>query len=488
MNAGTSPGWRSGILSKRRMEERMRSPKIGLLPLYVELYDLTMPEARPDIDAAHRAASANLRAEGLTVVDVPVCRLANEFEEAVRLFEARDVDAIVTLHLAYSPSLESEKALTGTSLPLIIMDTTPNYTYDQHTDMSALMLNHGIHGVQDMCNLLLRNGKKFMIYAGHMEHSDVLKKVAAACRSAMVAHELRASRVGMVGEPFEGMGDFQVPYDELKRDIGIDVVPYDFQKGAERVRSVSQREIDLEHESDRRRFIFDESVTREVYDRSARTSLAIRKWVAEENLSAFTINFLATEGSRPGLPVMPFTECSGAMARGIGYAGEGDVLTAALVGAMLSAFPETTFTEMFCPDWEHGSVFLSHMGEYNFAVADGKPVLQEKPFPFTSAENPTAAYQTMKGGRAVLVNFAPFGGGRYTLTLAGGEMLAIRGENKMAAATNGWFKPDASLEHFLATFSQNGGTHHCVLVYGDVLEELKPLSQFLNCKLVIIDR
>lgn len=132
----------------------MRNPKIGLLPLYVELYDLTTPEVRPAIDAAHDHTAQRLEAAGLEVVRAPVCRLAAEFARAVEIFEQADVDAIVTLHLAYSPSLESEKALAGTKLPLIILDTTPGETYDQFTDPAALMLNHGIHGVQDMCNLL----------------------------------------------------------------------------------------------------------------------------------------------------------------------------------------------------------------------------------------------------------------------------------------------------------------------------------------------
>ena len=464
----------------------MRNPKIGLLPLYVELYDLTTPEIRPDIDAAHKLASDNLKKQGLDVVDVAVCRLANEFEEAIAKFEAEDVDAIVTLHLAYSPSLESEKALAATKLPLIIMDTTPSYTYDQYTDGSALMLNHGIHGVQDMCNLLIRNGKKFSVFAGHMDHSNVLSQVASAAKSAMIAHEMSKARVGIVGGAFAGMGDFQIPFEELKEDLGIEVVQYDFEKGAERVAAVTQADIDAEYEIDKEYFDIDPNLTREVYDRTTPTCLAIRKWAEEEKLTGYTINFRATEGVPAGLPTMPFTECCKAMVSGLGYAGEGDVLTAALTGAILAAYEETTFTEMFCPDWEHGSVFLSHMGEFNYAIADGKPLLQEKPFPFTDAENPTVAYQTMKGGRAVFINLAPFGNGQYTLTLAPGEMLSISGENKQAQATNGWFKPDVSLEEFLATFSQNGATHHSVLVYGDVLNELAPLADFLGCKLVVI--
>lgn len=464
----------------------MRNPKIGLLPLYVELYDLTTPEVRPDIDAAHAYASKCLSRRGMEVVDVPVCRLAGEFETAIAQFESADVDAIVTLHLAYSPSLESEKALANVKLPLIILDTTPSYTYDQNTDPDQLVLNHGIHGVQDMCNLLIRNGQVFRVCAGHLDHSDVLNQVYAACKAAMVAHELKKARVGLVGEPFAGMGDFRVPYGELKRDLGICVVPYDFEKGAERIAAVTRKEIDEEYAADLERFEIDPKLSREVYDRTAKTSLAIRRWAEEEKLSAYTINFLETEGSNPGLPVMPFTECCTAMVNGVGYAGEGDVLTAGLVGALLSAFPETTFTEMFCPDWEHGTVFLSHMGEFNYGIAEGKPLLKEKPFPFTSAENPTVAYRTMKGGRAVLLNLAPFGEGRYTLTLAAGEMLKIHGENRMADAVNGWFKPDVPLERFLEQYSQNGATHHSALIYGNVLEQLLFLGEILKCKQVVI--
>jgi L-arabinose isomerase len=263
-------------------------------------------------------------------------------------------------------------------------------------------------------------------------------------------------------------------------------VPYDFARAAEGIEKTTQAELDREYEADSKTYEVDPALTREVYDRSARVCLAVRRWVEEEKLSAFTINFLETEGSRPGLPVMPFTECCRAMAHGVGYAGEGDVLTAALVGALLTVYPETTFTEMFCPDWAHGSVFLSHMGEYNYRIAAGKPLLQEKPFPFTSAENPTVAYQTMKGGRATFLNLAPFGNGRYGLTMAGGEMLKITGENKMAAAVNGWFRPDAPLERFLEGLSLAGATHHSALVYGVTPEQLAPLADFLGCERHIV--
>ena len=464
----------------------MKKPKIGFLPLYVLLYDQTSPEVRPDIDAFCELAAKNLRKQGLEVVDAPVCRLADEFEEAVDTFQKEDVDAVVTLHLAYSPSLESEGALKKLQVPIIVMDTTPDYVYDQSTEMGAMMLNHGIHGVQDMCNLLRRNGKKFRVYAGHMEHSKVLERVADAARVAMMAHALKTARVGLVGEPFRGMGDFLVPFDVLRQDLGVLTVPYDFEEGKRRIAAVTEQELWQEFEEDKKQFVMDSCLTREVYDRSARVCLAIRKWVQEEKLSAFTINFMETEGSNPGLPVMPFIECCKAMSRGQGYAGEGDVLTAALTGALLAGYEEVTFAEMFCPNWKGNSVFLSHMGEFNYKVADGIPVMEEKPFPFTSAGNPTAAYKSMKPGRAVLVNLAPVEEHQYAMSIMPGQMLKVEGSNTMEHAVNGWFQPDMPLAEMLERLSQAGGTHHSVLVYGADPAELALLADFLGFEKCIL--
>lgn len=458
----------------------MKLDTIGLLPHYLKLYDDTCPQMRPRIERFAATIRDALAAEGLTVSQAPVCRVREEFQAAVDAFEAEDVAAIVTLHLAYSPSLESADALAGTKRPLIILDTTENYAFDNSVDADEILYNHGIHGVQDLCNLLRRRNKSFQIFAGHYTESDVLHRAARACRSAILAQRMRTARVGLVGDPFAGMGDFNVPFDELKRDFGLEVVCYNEAEGAERIAAVTQAELDAEYAADGELFSIDKSVTRPLYDRTARVSLALRKWQQEQGLTALTVNFLATEDSNPALPVMPFTECSKMMTRGVGYAGEGDVLTAALVGALLAIFPETTFSEMFCPDWKGNSIFLSHMGEFNYRICDGRPRLTEKDFPFTNAENPTVAYGTFRPGKAVYVNLAPNGDGRYTLICAEGEVLPTVGTNRMLESVNGWFRPNARVADFLERFSACGGTHHSAMVYGECVKELEMLASFMG--------
>ena len=86
----------------------MNKLKIGLLPFYLELYDKSMPEKRRKAEKFYKVITTELEKRQMEVITSQVCRLANEFDSAVKLFEEAKVDAIVTLHLAYSPLLSWE--------------------------------------------------------------------------------------------------------------------------------------------------------------------------------------------------------------------------------------------------------------------------------------------------------------------------------------------------------------------------------------------
>ena len=79
--------------------------KIGLLPLYIDIYDISSPHIRPRMKAFYEKIASDFEARGVQVErTADFCRLKPEFAAAVSQFEAAAVDAIVTLHMAYSPS------------------------------------------------------------------------------------------------------------------------------------------------------------------------------------------------------------------------------------------------------------------------------------------------------------------------------------------------------------------------------------------------
>lgn len=463
----------------------MTQPKAGLLPLFLELYDRSLPHMRKRLEKFTNDIVAQLEKRGITIVQAPVCRLASEFKAAIQDLEKQGVDSIITLHLAYSPSLESSEALANTRLPIIVLDTTPDAAFGSNQDGNGILYNHGIHGVQDMCNMLLRNGKPFQIEAGPWKHSDVLDRVARHAVSARLAAAMKGGRVGQIGPAFKGMGDFAIPAATLRRTIGVETIPCTPAALKALLPAIDDPAIDEELALDKQAFDIDPKLDPAVHRYSIQAGLAVRRWMEKNRLNAFSVNFLNID-SKSALPTVPFLEASKAMARGQGYAGEGDVLTASLVGALASVFPETTFTEMFCPDWKGGIVFLSHMGELNPKLVQGKAKLLTRPFPYTNTKPPAQLVGCFKAGQAVFVNLAPGPDNKYSLILAPVKMLCPSGQAKLQGSIRGWMKPALPISEFLAEYSKVGGTHHAALVYGNVLAELTGFGELMGWKTVII--
>ena len=94
----------------------MEKVKVGFLPLYLALYDERAKAARPNIEKYRDDLVAALERTGIELVKADICRIAPEFKDAVATFEREGVDAIVTVHLAYSPSLECIDALAATTI------------------------------------------------------------------------------------------------------------------------------------------------------------------------------------------------------------------------------------------------------------------------------------------------------------------------------------------------------------------------------------
>lgn len=457
--------------------------KIGLLPLYVKLYDDKLPELRIRLEKFYGEIVKMFEGRNITVLTSDFCRVADEFQSAVGRFERENADAIVTLHMAYSPSLESIDALSGTKLPLIVLDTTQTLEFTNEQNPDEIMYCHGVHGVMDMCAMLTRRGKRYAIAAGHYKESDVVERACGYIRAAVSAKSLPASRVGLIGGDFEGMGDFQVPDDELKNRFGIEVLRLSAAEMSGYYETITENETECERQENREKYLMNDNVIPEEYDKSLKSCLAVRKCVKAKRLNALSVNF-SRMGKESGLPSMPFLECCKSMERGIGYAGEGDVLTASFVGALLQGYPEATFVEIFCPDWKNNLVFLSHMGEMNYRIAGCTPEITRAGVNYSPGEFPYAGYSRMKGGKGVFLNISR-GKDDYKLLLSAAEMVSYDDDN-FSGAIRGWMATGGTCADFLRDLSVNGATHHSIFVYGGEVQSLRYFGELLGLETVVI--
>ena len=456
----------------------MNKIKIGLMGLYIKLYDdCKLQEIRDRSEAFYETLAVALEGEGFEVVRNPICCVHDEFKACVEKFENEGVQCMVTWHAAYSPSLESIDVLAATKLPIVVLDTTETFDFSPTSDPAEINMNHGIHGVMDMTNMLMRRGKAYAIAAGHYPNSDVIKKTAGYVRAAAGAMSLAGTKVGTVGGSFDGMGDFLVSDEELLQRFGVTAVYATGEELTALRNAVTDEEIDAEIKYDLENFVPLNEFSRETHEKTTRNCLAVRKWLEKEGIYAFTVYFREIRPEN-GLVVMPFIEASKAMARNVGYAGEGDVLTASITGALMRGFGDTAFVEIFCPDWKNGSVCLSHMGEINLALCQNKPEIKEIPFTFGQADDPVVCYGCYKSGEAVFINVFKDDEDKYNMLLSPVDMLDNAGD-KFAGTVRGWMKPRMPLGDFLEKISRAGVTHHSTLVYNGSLEELEYFGRLL---------
>ncbi|NLE12199.1 MAG: hypothetical protein GX628_00825 [Clostridiales bacterium] len=448
--------------------------KVGLLPLYLKLYDDTEPDRRVGIEAFHALIANSLTKLGIEVVNVPVCRVKEEFDDAVSIFERDGVDAIFMLCLAYSPSLESSYALARTSLPIIVLNTTPDSNFDWDTSPVEADYNHGITGVQDICNMLLRSGKHFEIFSGHHE-GGVLNAAAEASVAARMARLLKTSRVGVIGDPFKNMGDFQLGGNKLRELLGIETVKLDLSKPFEAAKADDK--VKAEYRRDCNQYNTNR-ITADDYALAAPGELALRAWIRAERLNAFTLSYITppvVNGEVYRLP--PPIAAGKAMRDGIGYAGEGDAITAALTYTLLAASDDVTFTEVYCPDWQGGTLFLRRFGELNPRVCEGRASMVMSGSIGDMPSQPAFA-GVYRHGEALLVSLSPLTDDRFGLIVSPGELSVPSGANRHSDYVCGRFKPSVPIEKFLSEYSRLGGIHHSVLVYGLPESLLKLFAAF----------
>jgi len=461
------------------------APHVGVLPLYIALYDEVRPEARPEMQAFADRVADTLEGAGLRVERAPIACVRHEVEAAIRELMRREVELLATLHLAYSPSMEAIDALCEAHVPLLLLDTTPSERFGADATAADMFRNHGIHGVQDLACMLRRHERPYLLAVGHVDDPAFLADVVSAARAAQATRALRTMRVLVLGDPFPGMGDFTVTEDVMRARLGIESHWATIDALAQAAAQVPEEEVAAEGAADAERFDLSH-VSDEVLARTNRVGLGVRRMIDEAKAGAFSLNFASFTGES-GVGTVPFLEASKAMARGIGYGGEADALTAGLVGALGRAGCRVTFTEMFCPDWTEGTVFMSHMGECNLAIACGDTKLVEKQYAFSTVGNPAVAIPKLEPGTATLVNLAPAPHDSFDLIAARVEVLDRGPVPGFPDVPHFWLRPvDRDLRGFLQRYSELGGTHHVALCMGDEVALAARLAQMLGIGFAVV--
>jgi L-arabinose isomerase len=459
--------------------------KVGMLGLMLELYDM-WPELK-----VQEAAFANELVGALSPfaeVEFPgVCNTKEQVDTAVRAFEAAGKDIILVVLLTYAPSHIALQALLHTPLPILIFNTQKLIGIDLNTLSDETTQNHGMHGVQDLTNVLLRARRAFHLVTGHYQDKGALTELEAWCQAARAVKMLRRMRIGQIGYAMEGMGDFGLDETAFLSQLGVQVHHIAMKALATKAQEAPQALIKDLMDEDRSRFEIASDITPDEHAASLRLEWALRETLQTGKMQGFTYHFLAV-GEEGWLETVPFLAAAKLLGEGYGFGGEGDVTSAAAVSLMNVLAGEANFTEMFTMDFAHDAVLMMHMGEGNWKLARmDEPVrmlrstLKLVPTKF----DPLLLAFSLKPGDVTLTSLTTTAMGKLKFVVTEGQVLDFPYIKDMARPSYK-FSPNGKLEDFLTRYSLAGGSHHQALAYGCWARTMEKVAALLGIECAIV--
>jgi L-arabinose isomerase len=442
-----------------------RRPRIGILGIMQDLYDDMIPGIAQRQEGYAAELAASLAAVGDFVPGKPV-KYREDAERAMREFEDSDLDGVLVVMLTYGPAMRVARLLAQSRLPVCLANIQPEPAVTAAWDMADMTYNQGVHGAQDTANAMVRAGRRVTVITDDWKADSFKVAVGRFARAAASVTRWKSLKTAIFGYAMNDMGDIRVDESALVRTLGpeiLAVAPGDMYRG---MLAVTQAQADEIIAYEDARFEIDPRLSAEERQDHARMQAAIEQILIDRGFGAYTAHFDAI-GEDGRFSRLPLAAASSLMAKGYGYAAEGDVLTACLVAAGHTLIGDAHFTEMYAMDFPSDSVLMSHMGEGNWRIArSDRPVrLIKRPLGIGRLADPPTFLFQYEPGPATLAALVSLEGERFRLVVAEGENLDMP-ELPALEMPYGQFRPATGLRACLDGWLSAGGPHHEVMNLG----------------------
>jgi L-arabinose isomerase len=460
-----------------------RKPRIGILGIMQDLYDDMIPGIAQRQEGYAAELAAHLSDVGEFIPSKAI-KYRADAERAMREFENADVDGVMVVMLTYGPAMRVARLLAETRLPVCLANIQPEPSVTPAWTMDDMTYNQGVHGAQDTANAMVRAGKRFTVLTDDWKSASFRADVGRWARAAAAATAWKQLKVAIFGYAMNEMGDIRVDESALVRSLGPAIISVAQGDLWREMQEVSQAAIDDVISFEDSTFEIDPRLSTEERTDHVRMQVAIEQILAREGYGAYTAHFDAI-GEDGRFARLPLAAASSLLAKGYGYAAEGDVLTACLVFAGHVLIGNAHFTEMYAMDFPSDSILQSHMGEGNWQIArSDRPVkLIKRPLGIGRlADPPTFVFQ-LQPGPATLAALVSLEGERFRLVVAEGENLDSQ-ELPALEMPYGQFRPASGLRKCLNGWLSNGGPHHEVMNLGHHAADWKAFCQVTGIEFV----
>ncbi|MFP5042030.1 L-arabinose isomerase [Parasediminibacterium sp. JCM 36343] len=379
--------------------------------------------------------------------------------------------------------------------PLLHFHTQFNRDIPWETiDMDFMNLNQSAHGDREFGFMMSRMRLNRKVVVGHWQDTESLQQINDWTRAAAGWHDWQGAKFARFGDNMRYVAVTEGDKVEAEIKFGYSVNTYGIGDLVKVINEISDAAIDTLVQEYADSYTLVPSLLKGGQQHSslreaAKIELGLQTFLEAGNFKGFTDTFEDLHGMKQ----LPGIASQRLMAKGYGFAGEGDWKTAALVRAMKvmgsgmkggNSFMED-YTYHFNPD--NKLVLGSHMLEICESIASGKPSCEIHPLGIGGKEDPVRLVFNSAPGPAINASIVDMGN-RFRMLV--NEVLAVAPVNalpNLPVARVLW-KPYPNMHVGCAAWILAGGAHHTGYSQNLTAENLQDFAEMAGIEFVLIGK
>jgi L-arabinose isomerase len=437
-----------------------------------------------------------VRAYGVRVVDFGLVDDSQTAYAALAHIRQANLDLLFVDMVTYATSATFAPLIQGLDIPIVLVVLQPDIAMNYARANTFLQLsNDDFCSVPEFANVAVRMGKRIpdLILGYEAGDAQAEGEIAEWCQIAMVLHDLKTARIGLMGHVLEAMYDMHTDPALITRTFGCHVVQCEPDEILLHYRQVSAADIERMQARILSFFNTPDPVSDAITFRlkeedlhtAAKAAVALERFAGAKDLTGLAYYYEGEAGSEMQQLVTNFAVGNSLLiAAGFPMCGEFDLKTCLGMLIMDRLGIGGSFAEFHPLDFRRDSVLVGHDGPHHLNIADGKPVLRSLGVYHGKPGSGAGVEFKIKEGPLSMLSVTVNALGRLKFVIAEGESL--QGEIPPTGNTNshGYFKPD--LRTFLRRWVAEGPTHHFALGIGHHAKTIQKIAWVLGFEAAIV--
>ena len=473
-----------------------RTAKIGIFAVVHEIYFEQFEGLRKKLCDYHNDLIESVKVNGVEVVNFGFSGNNSQAYELAAEIKKQDVDLLICNMITYATSSVFAPIILGCDVPMILTALQPRSKLDYSKANTFMQLeNDNICAVPEFMGVANRLGKKIhdVIIGTLYDDEAAMAEIAKWCNIAMVLHDLKGARLGLMGHTMEAMYDMHADPTAISAAFGVHVPLLEIDDVVKVYNEITEEEIQAKIKVIDDEFDMpdpkSDPITMKLTDadklQAAKSAVALDRLVDKYNLTGLAYYYEGLDNTIQRTIASTFIVGNSILnAQGIPMCGEFDIKTCIAMLIMDRLDIGGSFAELHPFDFEEDFILVGHDGPHHLAIADGKPILRSLKKYHGKPGSGAGVEFKIKEGPITMLGITQTYDGKFKFVI--GEGYSKSGPIPPTGNTNtrGFFEP--TTKEFIKKWVMEGPTHHYALGTGHHADELVKIADILGIERVVV--